>query len=155
MSYSRVRAWDPEQQKMGWVMRWGGVSKPKTRKKTIAAYRPLHPKLTVKDSPIDGLGIFATADISSGTVLGISHVEQSASASGRYHCGYIRTPLGGFINHSDTPNCVKLQVDDDDSHRPLPDRLKSSTMSIMASRDIKAGEELTVFYTLYKLPRSG
>ena len=155
MSYSRVRAWDPERQKMGWVMRWGGIPETKPRKEPMTKYKALHPNLTVRDSPIDGLGIFCTKKIPKDTILGISHVEQYASASGRYHCGYVRTPLGGFINHSDTPNCVKVQVADDGTYSPLPDRLKSSTMAIRTNRDIRTGEELTVSYTIYKPPRSG
>jgi len=115
----------------------------------MAEYKALHPDLTIKDSPIDGLGVFAVADIPKDTVLGISHVEQYASAGGRYHSGFIRTPLGGFVNHSDTPNSRKLQLADDQTYRPLKNGLTSETMAIMTSRKIKEGEEITVFYTLY------
>jgi len=148
MSYSRVRAWDPEQQKMGWVMRWGGIPEPKTREEPTAEYKALHPDLTIKDSPIDGLGVFAVAEIPKDTVLGISHVEQYASAGGRYHSGFIRTPLGGFINHSDTPNSRKVQLADDNTYRPL-NGLTSATMAVQTSKNIREGEEITVFYTLY------
>lgn len=162
MSYSRVRAWNPEQQKMGWVMRWGFTLKPDTPKKTMTEYKALHPDLTIRDSPIQGLGVFAVADIPGQTILGISHVADQAAmiydgryTNGRYHCGYVRTPLGGFINHSDDPNCAKVQVSDDDSYKPLLGGLTSSTMAIRTNRDIRTGEELTVSYTIYKPPRSG
>ena len=48
-----------------------------------------------------------------------------------------RTPLGGFLNHSDTPNCQKIEVD--------------GRYYIQTLRDIKEGEELTLKYTLYNV----
>ena len=53
--------------------------------------------------------------------------------------GFIRTPMGGFINHSETPICEKLE------HEEV------GVMWLKASRDIKEGEELTIKYTLYNL----
>lgn len=52
--------------------------------------------LTIKQSSIHGLGLFAIEYIDEGTDLGQSH----------YLCkdGFIRLPLGGFINHSNDPN---------------------------------------------------
>lgn len=90
------------------------------------------------------------AEINALEFLGISHI---ADSSGRYHCDYIRTPIGAYINHSRSPNCVKVAVGGgDDSHRLLEDGETSSLMGIQASRSLKAGEELTVFYTIYKAP---
>ena len=63
-------------------------------------YRPLPPYLTIKPSSVEGLGLFAIEPIKISTILGISHVADRHFAN-----GYIRTPLGGFINHSTTPNC--------------------------------------------------
>jgi hypothetical protein len=59
-------------------------------------YAPLPSFLTIKQSTIHGLGLFTTEDIKMGTDLGQSH----------YLCkdGFIRLPLGGFVNHSSTPN---------------------------------------------------
>ena len=70
-------------------------------------------------------------------------------SSGRYHSGFVRTPLGGFINHSDTPNSRKVQLADDQTYRPLENGLTSSTMAVQTIRDIMEDEEITVFYTLY------
>ena len=53
----------------------------------------------------------------------------------------IRTPLGGFINHSDNPNCEKAKSLDTDYNK----------YNLVAIRDIKAWEELTVKYTFYNL----
>ena len=60
-------------------------------------YNPLPKELTIKKSKIDGLGLFAIEDIPKETSLGMSHVKVDGE--------YIRTPLGGFYNHSDDPNC--------------------------------------------------
>ena len=61
----------------------------------LKTFEPLASSLTIKKSPIHGLGLFATCEIPSHTELGISHVKDD-----RFSHGYIRTPLGGFFNHS-------------------------------------------------------
>ena len=96
-------------------------------------YKPLPNTLTIKKSNIQGLGLFATTDIREG-VLGIGWVQQD-----HFPDGFLRTPMGGFINHSETPNCEKLM------HEEV------EVMWLKAIRDIKEGEELTVEYTLYHL----
>ena len=52
-----------------------------------------------------------------------------------------RTPLGGFINHSDDPNCVKYPVD---SKYYIKYYIKTI-------KPIKAGEELFLKYTFYSV----
>ena len=37
-------------------------------------YRPLPDGLTIKKSPIEGLGLYATKDIKANTFLGITHI---------------------------------------------------------------------------------
>lgn len=99
-------------------------------------YRPLPDFLTIKDSKIEGLGLFATEDIPNGTPLGISHYQFP-------DCPTLRTPLGGFYNHSDDPNCKKkLMISGDNDY---------CYYILDAIKDIKAGEEITVSYTLYTL----
>ena len=66
------------------------------------SYNPLPIFCTIKPSFINGLGLFATREIRKDTELGISHIEVDDTL--------YRTALGGFINHSDTRNCVKSQV---------------------------------------------
>ena len=95
-------------------------------------YRPLPDNLTIKNSPINGLGLFAVKDIGAGALLGVVRVPDV-----RFEDGYIRTPLGGFFNHSDEPNCVVYDVD--------------GFPSLVALRGIRAGEEITVSYTLYEI----
>jgi SET domain-containing protein len=91
-------------------------------------YRPLPDSLTIKDSKIEGLGLFAKEDIPINTTLGISHLISSNGS-------LTRTPLGGFYNHSNEPNCIKKKV--------------FTTHYLVSLKDIKAGEEITVEYTLY------
>ena len=103
----------------------------------METYKPLPESVAVRVSPIHGYGLFAIDNIPQGTDLGISHVFAVG-----FKDGYIRTPLGGFINHSDTPNCEKFTNHGD------------STLSYFILRtikDIKEGEELTLYYTLYTL----
>ena len=116
-------------------------------------YKALHPSLTIRPSDIHGLGIFATKNIPANTLLGISHVAEFKYR--RYHCGYVRTPLGGFINHSNDPNCIKIKVDDNGSYSSLEGIVTSATMAIETIRDIVEGEELTVSYTIYSLVKGG
>ena len=95
-------------------------------------YNPLPSGLTVTDSRISGQGLFTTRRLVMGTTLGISHY--------RIEGEYIRTPLGGFINHSDEPNCQRSQI------RVKPGYDK---WSIMTLKDIEEGDELTLKYKLY------
>ena len=116
-------------------------------------YKALHDDVTIKKSSIHGMGIFAIKDISQDIVLGISHVKDKDN-TGRYHRGYIRTPLGGFINHSTQPNCIKVipRLKLSPRHWPtIKEGEETSSMAIRTNRDIKEGEELTVSYTLYKI----
>ena len=61
-------------------------------------WRPLPDSITIKDSKIEGLGVFATQNIPENTDLGISHVYDE-----RFPDNYIRLPLGAFINHHEMP----------------------------------------------------
>lgn len=98
-------------------------------------YRPLPNTLEVKKSEIEGSGLFATEDIDSGVVLGVSHLLFD---NGKVQ----RTPLGGFYNHSDTPNCGKILGYVNDTY---------SILSLVTNKMINKGDEITVKYTLYKV----
>ena len=93
------------------------------------SYHPLPKSLTIKKSVVQGLGLFSKTRIPKDTNLGLTHVIINGSI--------IRTPLGGFYNHSETPNCIKYEKDN---------RFYLKTIS-----DIEEGEELTVKYTLYNI----
>ena len=100
-------------------------------------YKPLPDSLTVKTSKVDGLGLFAKEGIGQGTNLGMSHLKIGEKI--------IRTPLGGFINHSSDANCVKVEL------RMTNEKFDYKKWNLIASQDIKKGEELTVRYTFYKV----
>ena len=91
-------------------------------------YNPLPIFCTIKVSSINGLGLFATKEIKKDTELGISHIEVDDIL--------YRTPLGGFINHAEQSNCVRVKVND--------------KWYLKTTKDIMKDEELTLTYSLYK-----
>ena len=105
-------------------------------------YRPLPDSLTIKQSGINGLGLFAQEGIAQGANLGMSHVAIGS--------GIIRTPMGGFINHSDDANTVKVELKINGEDDPLL-KVATKKWNLVALRDIKEGEELTVRYTFYDI----
>ena len=102
-------------------------------------YKPLPKSLTIKESKVNGLGLFAQEGIAQGANLGTSHIKIENDEK---EDEILRMPLGGFINHSDDPNIVKIEFHDD--------RYKTK-WNLVALRNIKEGEELTVKYTFYKV----
>tara|TARA_R100000081_G_C4668923_1_gene91499 strand:- start:192 stop:482 length:291 start_codon:yes stop_codon:yes gene_type:complete len=95
-------------------------------------YKPLPEFLTIKTSKIHGLGLYATKHIPKNYVIGVTHVKDS-----RFENGYIRTPLGGFFNHSEDPNCEVVEVGD--------------YLILISIKPVISGDEITAFYTLYKV----
>jgi len=77
--------------------------KGQTMKGGSLQYKPLHESLTIKPSHTQGLGVFACKAIPKETDLGITHLK-SKDLSYHFPQNIIRTPLGGFLNHSDNPN---------------------------------------------------
>ena len=69
-------------------------------------YRPLPDGLTIKNSPIEGLGLFATQNIKANSFIGVTHIRDE-----QFENKYIRTPLGEFYNHSDDPTVVRMVTD--------------------------------------------
>ena len=69
-------------------------------------YRPLPKSLTIKKSPIEGLGLYATENIKANCFVGLTHIQDND-----FENGYIRTPLGGFYNHSNEPNVRRVVSD--------------------------------------------
>lgn len=74
----------------------------------------------VKESAIEGLGLFAVSDFDYGTLVAPARL------------GGMRTPAGRYTNHSATPNLTLITSDSD--------------IFFIAKVDIKSGEELTVDY---------
>ena len=105
-------------------------------------YKPLPESLTIKESGIHDLGLFAKEGIAQGTDLGMSHVLIGS--------GIIRTPMGGFINHSNTANIVKVELKINETDDPLL-KIATKKWNLITLRDIKEEEELTVKYTFYDI----
>ena len=103
-------------------------------------YKPLPESLTIKSSGIHDLGLFADQDIKQGTNLGMSHLKIGDTI--------FRTPLGGFINHSEEPNCDKAELrmtnEDLQGHQ-----YSYKKWNLITGQKIKKGEELTLKYTFY------
>ena len=98
-------------------------------------YKPLPESVTIKQSGINGLGVFAEQDIKQATNLGMTHLKIGDTI--------FRTPLGGFINHSNTPNCEKIQLQAS-SEEPFKKK-----WNLVTRQNIKKGEEITLRYTFY------
>ena len=139
-------------------------------------YRPLPKQLTIKNSPIEGLGLFATENIKSNSFIGVTHIRDE-----QFENKYIRTPLGGFYNHSNEPTVIRMVsdslpklnfgdiIDPNANTKKLKDgkndrenmfynlneKSDAKYMFLVSIRDIKAGEELTANYNLYTYPKTG
>ena len=139
-------------------------------------YRPLPNGLTIKHSPIEGLGLFATKNIKANSFIGITHIRDE-----QFENKYIRTPLGGFYNHSNKPTVMrmvsnilptlkfgdpidtsakakKFNEEDDDRENMyynLQEKPDAKYMFMVSIKDIKTGEELCANYNLYTYPKTG
>ena len=99
----------------------------------MSNYKPLPEGLRIEKSKIQGYGLFTLLFLKQGTNLGISHIKIKDEL--------IRTPLGGFVNHSDDPNCEKIKLHTENY-------IKYNLVTI---KDIEGGDELTVKYTFYNV----
>jgi len=139
-------------------------------------YRPLPDGLTIKNSPIEGLGLFATINIKKNTFIGVTHIRDE-----QFENKYIRTPLGGFYNHSNDPTVIRMVsdvlpklkfgdlVDSNVNTQKLKDgkndrenmfynlneKSDAKYMFMISIKDIKSGDELTANYNLYTYPKTG
>ena len=92
-------------------------------------YQALLNILEVKESDVAGQGVYAKEVIPKDTILGVSHVIMDDEIH--------RTPLGGFINHSDKPNCMKY--------------LEGNKYYIKTTKKIGRGKELFLKYSFYEV----
>ena len=105
-------------------------------------YRPLPAQLRLGFSKIHDIGVFAKENIKQGHNFGMSHLKLGSRI--------IRTPLGGFLNHADHANCFKtaLRYTNEDDPKVAFDY---KIWNLLAIKDIKEGEELTIKYTFYNI----
>ncbi len=101
-------------------------------------YKPLPKELRLGFSEIHDIGVFAKEFIPMATNFGMTHLQFGENL--------VRTPLGGFLNHSDEPNCEKVKLKFTNNKNFLFNKWNLVTL-----KDIKEGEELTLTYTFYKL----
>ena len=100
----------------------------------VPTYRPLPKYLTIQPSKIEGLGLFAIKAIRDlDSSIGVTHVFIDEKGQ------VFRTPLGGFINHSDEPNCEVMRHEG------------SYVNHLYPIKPIKANEELTLKYKMYTI----
>ena len=105
-------------------------------------YQPLPSYLTIKTSKVNGLGLFAKEAISKATNLGMSHIKIGEKI--------IRTPLGGFINHANDSNCIKVELLMTNHDDPTI-KFDYKKWNLITIKDIEQGEELTLTYTFYNI----
>ena len=105
----------------------GGTTRIISERRIEVSYRPLPDNLELRPSEIHGYGVFALEDIPTGEMLGLSHINAPE---------LIRTPLGGYINHSMNPNCIRI--------------LEGNRWYLQAIADISEGEEITLMYKGYR-----
>lgn len=93
----------------------------------ISIPHDLAPKLTIRDSAIEGKGVFVSAPVAAGEVIAPARIRG------------LRTPAGRYTNHSRHPNAVFMQD-------------AAGDIWLVASRPIRgcaggdSGEEVTVDY---------
>jgi len=109
----------------------------------IMTYRPLPFIVELKKSTVHGQGIFAISKLAKGITVGRTHVEIYIDSKFE---DIIRTPLGGFVNHSDKPNCRRIVVN---SSLNAGTKIKQHYLETI--KNIKKGEELTLKYTWYRV----
>ena len=98
--------------------------------------------MEIRNTEESGHGLYATMDIPAGSYLGVTHVALGPEQSKAVKRNYVRTPIGGLINHSEFPNCALVRH---------PRTEKPTELGIVthmwAIKPIKKGTELTCFYT--------
>ena len=139
-------------------------------------YKPLPKQLTIKKSPIEGLGLYATENIKKKSYIGVTHIRDE-----QFENKYIRTPVGGFYNHSNNPKVIRMVSDRlpklnfgdpvdpkknikeekdnktslEDVFYHLQEKGDAKYMFLISIKDINAGEEITANYNLYTYPKTG
>ena len=115
-------------------------------------------------------------DINKNSFIGITHVRDE-----QFENKYIRTPIGGFYNHSNEPNVIRMvsdalpklkfgdfvdprkntreekdkKEDLDATFFHLQEKSDAKYMFLISVRDINPGEEIKANYNLYTYPKTG
>ena len=110
-------------------------------KEITPMYKPLPKELRLGFSDIHDIGVFAKEFIPIATNFGMTHLQFGENL--------VRTPLGGFLNHSDDPNCEKVKLKFTNSEKQF--NYHFNKWNLITIKNIKEGEELTLKYTFYKI----
>lgn len=96
-------------------------------------YDPMLGFFDIRESSIHGKGLFLKEDRNTIPIESITHhCIGGNDSSGTF----IRTPIGGFINHSDNPNCKIEEFK----------TFYGSVYMLKVLREIKGGDEITINY---------
>ena len=102
-------------------------------------YRPLPSCIEVRRMESIGKGqhgLFALENIPAGSHLGVTSLDLNKEQRKLVQLECLRTPLGGFVNHSEKPNAVLVR--EPAFYGPL--------LIMWSVKPIKIGEEITAFY---------
>jgi len=120
--------------------------------------------------------LYAEEDIKINSFIGVTHVRDE-----QFENKYIRTPVGGFYNHSNDPNVIRMvsdslpklkfgdlvnpkintreeedkKTDLKDTFYHLQEKSDAKYMFLISIKNIKTGEEITANYNLYTYPKTG
>lgn len=86
--------------------------------------------IEIKPSEIHGLGVFAKRALPNSFIIGETHVLVDSDL--------IRTPIGGFINCSNTPNAELFQY---------PKLKRSNYYGVKLITNVEEGGEITINYS--------
>ena len=122
------------------------------------------------------MGLFSNIDIKINSFIGVTHIRDE-----QFENKYIRTPLGGFYNHSNSPTVIRMvsdflprlkfgdiidpsmtgkkikdgKTDRENMYYNLHEKIDAKFMFMVTIKDVKPGDELTANYNLYTYPKTG
>ena len=115
----------------------------------------LNPKIQVRESPISGKGMFAISDIAKGetiVVWGDCYTDsEGAEAARREGKGVMQWDDDVFSYECDDVNTDPFSI----NHSCDPNTWMSDAFTLVARRDIRAAEEITVDYALWEYGDGG
>lgn len=114
-------------------------------------YKPLGKNYYLSTSSIEGMGLFAYIDLKKNELANTSHIvirelsyaDNCTIPKEDLYFRVERTPMGGYINHSYTPNCKLVYSSKIIGH------VQIESYTICALTDIPKGVELTLDYRDY------
>lgn len=97
---------------------------------------PNQVSLEIKESEVEGFGVFATAQFNHGDFIANASVKDN------------RTPSGRFTNHSNTPNAIPVIIDNEICHVAIKKINQGEEVLINYRDDVVTRSELTPYNSL-------